>query len=220
MVSVDAATAVWEDIADWAKVSAPLCPINRYVKDRAPPTPIAFWRARLLAFVGAALFGLVVPGGCIVVPEGGYPTRESIKDFFVGCDGPCRCGQCGPDEVSCGLPSDDCAAAEPDEPPYDTASSAVAACEPPCEEKPKLWHRLHLHRLHWYDPEAGIFNFCVPPQCLNPPPPLPPGRFFPVPVQPAFAQRADGGYGSGYNMVGGTGYSSGDCEHRPNSPCR
>lgn len=72
-----------------------------------------------------------------------------------------------------------------------------------------------------YDPEAGIFNFCVPPQCLNPPPPLPPGRFFPVPVQPAFAQRADDGAGTayGYNMVGGA-YSSGDCQHRPNSPCR
>ena len=49
----------------------------------------------------------------------------------------------------------------------------------------------HLPKCHLYEPEAGIFNFCIPPQCINRPPPLPPGRFFPVPVPPAFAQRAD-----------------------------
>jgi hypothetical protein len=59
--------------------------------------------------------------------------------------------------------------------------------------------------LHLYDPEAGIFNFCVPAQCLNPPPPLPPGRFFPVPVQPVFTQRGDAGYG----LVGGFGTADG-----------
>lgn len=199
------------------------------MKDCAPPNTTAFWRARLLAFLGAAFVGLVVPTGCIVVPEGGYPTRKSVKEFFVGCDGPCRCGSCGPGEATCGLPSNECAATVTVEPLRDTAApdatAAAAACEAPCEatceQKPRFWHHLHLHRLHMYDPEAGIFNFCVPPQCLNPPPPLPPGRFFPVPVQPAFAQRADYGTGSayGYNMVGGT-YSSGDCQHRPNSPCR
>jgi hypothetical protein len=193
----------------------------------------------VLAFLGAALFGLVVPTGCIVAPEGGQPMRESIKEFFVGCEGPCRCGRCGPGggsdccsecEATCGLPMTECAtevalpAPAVEAPSEAVAATEPAACEPPCEEKPPLWARLplhHFHRLHFYDPEAGIFNFCVPPQCLNPPPPLPPGRFFPVPVQPAFAQRADYGTGSayGYNMVGGT-YSSGDCQHRPNSPCR
>jgi hypothetical protein len=56
-----------------------------------------------------------------------------------------------------------------------------------------LWH--HLPRFHLYEPEAGIFNFCIPPQCINPPPPLPPGRFFPVPAQPAFAERTEPSYG-------------------------
>ena len=188
----------------------------------------------MLAFLGAALVGLVVPTGCVVVPEGERPMRESIKEFFVGCDGPCRCGRCGPGggneccsecEASCGLPMTEGATEFALPAPCEVPAAASAApCDGVCEERPKLWHRLHFHhfhRLHFYDPEAGIFNFCVPPQCLNPPPPLPPGRFFPVPVQPAFAQRADDGTGSayGYNMVGGA-YSSGDCKHRPNSPCR
>lgn len=185
----------------------------------------------MLAFLGAALVGLVVPTGCIVAPEGGQPMRESIKDFFVGCEGPCRCGRCGPGsneccsecEANCGVPMTACATEVAVTPTWEVpAAASEAPCDAACEEKPKLWHRLHfhhLHRLHFYDPEAGIFNFCVPPQCLNPPPPLPPGRFFPVPVQPAFAQRADFGYGAGYNMVGGD-YGSGDCQHRPNSPCR
>lgn len=159
----------------------------------------------MLAFTGAALVGLVVPSGCVVVPEGGYPTRESVKEFFLGNGTGCGCSHCGECEAGCGLPSGECAAEVPIAPPCD-AVACEAPCAAPCEEKPKFWHRLHLHRLHCYDPEAGIFNFCVPPQCLNPPPPLPPGRFFPVPVQPAFAQRAD----YGYNMVGGA-YGSGSC---------
>lgn len=182
------------------------------MKDCAPTTPAHFWRARLLAFLGAALVGLVVPSGCVVVPDGGYPTRESMKEFFLGSGTGCGCDQVGNCEATCGLPSGDCAAQ------VAAAPSDAAACGASCEAKPKFWHHLHLHHLHLYDPEAGIFNFCVPPQCLNPPPPLPPGRFFPVPVQPAFAQRAD----SGYKMVG-SAYGSGNCASGApgaSAPCR
>jgi hypothetical protein len=57
-----------------------------------------------------------------------------------------------------------------------------------------------LPKCHFYDPEAGIFNFCIPPQCINEPPPLPPGRFFPVPVRPAFAPRQLSTYAPPYAM--------------------
>jgi hypothetical protein len=44
-------------------------------------------------------------------------------------------------------------------------------------------------RRRWYEPEAGIFNFCIPPGVIGPPPPPPPGRFHPVPSRPVFAPR-------------------------------
>jgi hypothetical protein len=152
----------------------------RSVTDCAPSSRNAFWRARVLAFLGAALVGLVAPSGCVVVPGGGYPSRESVEGLLFGPD---RDGKRVCREASCGAPSEDC---EPD--------SALAECEPvECPPRRKPWH--HLPKLHLYEPEAGIFNFCIPPQCINPPSPLPPGRFFPVPVQPAFAQREESGYG-------------------------
>jgi hypothetical protein len=194
----------------------------RSVKDCAPPTPIALWRARVLAFLGAALVGLVVPTGCVVVPEGGYPTRESVQEFFLGSGRACGCGRCGDGEASCGLPSDDCATEVDTVAPCETATPCEAAACPPgeCEPRPKFWHRLHFHRLHFYDPEAGIFNFCVPPQCLNPPPPLPPGRFFPVPVQPVFTQRGEVGYGLVGGFGGADGTGNGDCGPALDAPCR
>jgi hypothetical protein len=36
---------------------------------------------------------------------------------------------------------------------------------------------------------GSVFNFCLPPACITGPPPLPPGRFFPVPTRPAFCPR-------------------------------
>jgi hypothetical protein len=44
-------------------------------------------------------------------------------------------------------------------------------------------------RRRWYEPEAGIFNFCVPPGVIGAPPPPPPGRFHPVPTRPVFTPR-------------------------------
>jgi hypothetical protein len=171
----------------------------RYVKHCAPPTPIVLWRARVLAFLGAALVGLMVPTGCVVGPHGGVPTPAAMQEYFLGPDG-VRCNRhCDRCEATCGAPCDDCVS-EIEAPCETPVPCETAACEP----RPKLWHRLHFHRLHCYDPEAGIFNFCIPPQCLNPPPPLPPGRFFPVPVRPAFSQRGDAGYG----LVGGFGAGS------------
>jgi hypothetical protein len=201
----------------------------RSVKDCAPPTPIALWRARVLAFLGAALVGLVVPTGCVVVPEGGYPTHESMQEFFLGSGRTCGCGRCANCEASCGLPAADCvtevaaAAAPCDTAPYEAPALETAACATAeCEPRPKFWHRLHFHRLHLSDPEAGIFNFCVPPQCLNPLPPLPPGRFFPVPVQPVFTQRGDAGYGlvGGFGGADSAGDGSGNCGPALNAPCR
>jgi hypothetical protein len=154
----------------------------------------------VLAFLGAALVGLVAPSGCVMGPEGGYPSRESIEGILFGPDGGCECGAC---EASCGAPCDD------------------RACEPcaadgehvECPPHRKPWH--HWLKLHLYEPEAGIFNFCIPPQCINPPPPLPPGRFFPVPVRPAFAPRADSGYG----LLNGSGDPSSGGPSKISAPC-
>jgi hypothetical protein len=44
-------------------------------------------------------------------------------------------------------------------------------------------------RRRWYEPEAGIFNFCVPPAAIGAPAPPPPGRFHPVPTRPVFSPR-------------------------------
>lgn len=153
----------------------------------------------MIAFLGAALVGLMIPTGCVVGPNGGVPTPATMQEYFLGPDG-VRCNRhCEYYEASCGAPSSD-GTIQSDVPCNEPDACEQVACEP----RPRLWHRLHLHRLHCYDPEAGIFNFCIPPQCINPPPPLPPGRFFPVPVQPAFAQRGDAGYG----LVGGFGAGS------------
>jgi hypothetical protein len=173
----------------------------RSVKDCAPPSRSALWRARLLAFLGAALVGLVAPIGCVMGPEGrSYPSRESVEGFFLGPDDR---GLCGAPEASCGAPCEDGGPESCDAP------CAPAECPPP---RRKLLH--HLPKFHLYEPEAGIFNFCIPPQCINPPSPLPPGRFFPVPVQPPFAQRAESSYGllSGGNTNNGELYdANGNC---------
>jgi hypothetical protein len=172
----------------------------RSVKDCAPTKPTALWRARVLAFLFAALVGFVVPSGCAIGPEGRpYPSRESVEGFFFGSG--CDCG-CNVSEASCGAPSESCQTNTC--PP----ESIAAECPPADCPKPrrKFWH--HLPKCHLYEPEAGIFNFCIPPQCINPPPPLPPGRFFPVPVRPAFAQRDDVGYG--LLMGGNTGAPAAD----------
>jgi hypothetical protein len=164
----------------------------RFVKHCAPSSRMTLWRARVLAFLAAALAGLVVPSGCVVVPEGGYPDRASIECFFCGPKHGCPCGEA---ETSCGAPSDECGPASC---PIACQAECTSECPAECtraECRPprrKLWE--HLPKCHLYDPEAGIFNFCIPPQCINPPPPLPPGRFFPVPSRPAFAQRGDVDY--------------------------
>jgi hypothetical protein len=179
----------------------------RSVMDCAPSKPIALWRARVIAFLGAALVGFVVPSGCAIGPEGRpYPSRASVEGFLFGPDGCCRCGRCERCEASCGAPSEECA------PEVCAETCEVAECPP---SHRKFWH--HLPKCHLYEPEAGIFNFCIPPQCINPPSPLPPGRFFPVPVRPAFAQRGDDGYGllmgaDGYGAGGGAAYDSTSCQ--------
>ena len=153
----------------------------------------------MLAFLGAALVGLVAPSGCVMSPEGGYSSREAIEGILFGPDdfgpnGGCECG------ASCDdLAHDSCA-----------ADGEHVECPP----RRKLWQR--LPKLHLYEPEAGIFNFCIPPQCINPPSPLPPGRFFPVPVRPAFAPRAD----SGYELLRGSGDPSSDDPPRASAPCQ
>lgn len=179
----------------------------RSVTDCAPPSWTALWRARVLAFLGAALVGLVVPSGCVMGPEGGFPSRESVEGILFGPDNGCTSDCCeASSEASCGAPSDDC---------FDTACSPECesgACAPPHPRR-KLWH--HLPKLHLYEPEAGIFNFCIPPQCINPPSPLPPGRFFPVPVQPAFASRQESSYG----LLNGSGRPNGDVAPAASTLC-
>jgi hypothetical protein len=147
----------------------------------------------VLAFLSAALVGLVVPSGCVMGPEGGYPSRESVEGILFG-----------PDRRDDGSCSDAMYGTDGDECACDTcrSESEQAKCPPPRERR-KLWER--LPKLHLYDPEAGIFNFCIPPQCINPPAPLPPGRFFPVPVRPAFAPRQESSYG----LLSGDGDANG-----------
>jgi hypothetical protein len=148
----------------------------------------------VLAFLGAALVGLVAPSGCVMGPEGGSRSLESVEGILFGPDSGSASGCCEP---SCGAPSDEC---------LDTACDHECegvACAPPHPRR-KLWH--HLPKPHLYEPEAGIFNFCIPPQCINPPSPLPPGRFFPVPVQPPFASRPESSYG----LLNGSGGPNSD----------
>jgi hypothetical protein len=156
----------------------------------------------MLAFVGCAAVGLCVPTGCVVSTNGPLPTRHAIENFFCS-----RCGCEYAGEPSCGAPSD-CPNCGPE---FDAAT-----CPPThCHKKP--WH--HLPKCKLYDPEAGIFNFCMPPACIHPPPPLPPGRFFPVPVQPAFAphpysllgQGAGAGGAYGANGAGDPPYPTQQC---------
>jgi len=117
-----------------------------------------------------------------MAPEGLEPNSESIQGELWG---PNQGGECGAREAQCAAACDE-----------------IAACDecdcPPCDDG----HRTKCHRpsCHLYNPEAGIFNFCVPPQCINEPPPLPPGRFFPVPVRPAFAPRQLSTYAPPYAM--------------------
>jgi hypothetical protein len=195
----------------------------RSVMDCAPTTRIARWRPRVLAFLGAALVGIVAPTGCVVAPSGGCCNRSSLDRFFSGSA--CGCEFCST-EASCGAPSGDlpCESCPSECPPQCPAPGETAECRPP---RKRIWHHLHLPKCHLYEPEAGIFNFCIPPQCINPPSPLPPGRFFPVPTRPAFAQRDDYGYGllmGGNTAAGAVGYggASGSCDQygNPAVPCR
>lgn len=148
--------------------------MNRSVKHCAPPVWIAPWRYRALAFLGAAFAGLFAPAGCVIGPGGSHPSRGAIENMLTGTDRICNCAAC---EASCGAPYDDCDLSNCD-------SEDPAACLTQASRK-KPWH--HLPKFRLYEPEAGIFNFCMPPSYIHPPPPLPPGRFFPVPVRPAFA---------------------------------
>ncbi len=145
------------------------------------PTRTIAWRNRLLAFFGAATMGLLAPTGCVVAPDAQGPTSESFREILWGPNHRSGCKTC---DAPCDAPSDaDCEKC--DSPPCDSPScEGDPECAPPCEP----W-RFHWPHCHLYDPEAGIFNFCIPPQCINEPPPLPPGRFFPVPVRPVFAPR-------------------------------
>ena len=147
------------------------------------PTRSNAWRNRLLAFFGAALVGLLAPTGCVVAPDTQGPTSESLREILRGPQHHSGCATCiAPSDA----PSEAC-----DGPPCEGGPE----CAPPC--KPRRWH---LPNCRLYDPEAGIFNFCIPPQCINEPPPLPPGRFFPVPVRPAFAPRQLPTYAPPYAM--------------------
>lgn len=167
----------------------------------------------MLAFVVCAIVGLSVPTGCVMSPAGSLPGRHSIENFFHG--GGCCCGHC--DEPTCEAPYEcDC-------PPSDcqagdcqacSAEFDAATCPPHCHKK-KLWH--HLPKCKMYDPEAGIFNFCMPPACIHPPPPLPPGRFFPVPVRPAFAPQPTSMLGYGVNGAPG---GPGEPGYDTAVPCR
>jgi len=141
------------------------------------------WRSRLLAFFGAAAVGLIAPTGCIMGPKDFAPSRESIDAILWGPGEGCTCGRCS---TQCGAACDE---------------EIAAACEPPCEEadcpSPAAsngWCHQRLPKCHLYEPEAGIFNFCVPPACIHDPPPLPPGRFFPVPVRPVFSPQPTPSY--------------------------
>ena len=147
----------------------------------AHPSRTRCWGPRLLAFVGAAIVGLVAPSGCVVAPEGSPLTRESLETILWGPDDGCTCDLCAAADQA------QCDEGEP------------AACEEP--RRQAALARLHSLREHchlplsdYYDPEAGIFNFCVPSGCIQPPPPLPPGRFFPVPARPVFAPQPTPAY--------------------------
>jgi hypothetical protein len=140
------------------------------------------WLNRLLAFFGAAAVGLIAPTGCIMGPEGFAPSRASIDAILWGPEETCTCGR---GQVPCG------SACEEENPMASESPCQEAACPPPAKSHGWL-HR--FSKCHLYEPEAGIFNFCVPPACIQEPPPLPPGRFFPVPVRPVFSPQPAPGY--------------------------
>lgn len=145
---------------------------------------------------------------------------HNVAAQFCDCGDPCctcgeSCNYCH--ERSCGCePSCGCSAHCGGE----CACPSGDECgEVPCEQDCCPPHKrsiLSCH--HYYDPEAGIFNFCTPPAKLGALPPPPPGRFFPVPVRPVFspqpypAYAMGAGYGAGYGAANGPGAGACDCQ--------
>lgn len=166
----------------------------------------ALARKRLrLVLLSAAWITSVASCGCVFGPHGrpigagACDALGHLVDHGVPC-GNCNCHQCQhgaccdtclaapacscnqqcnvedgtwfADEAGCGVP---CSSACND------GSCTGAGCvHPMCPR---------FLTCDWYEPEAGIFNFCMPPASIGAPPPPPPGRFFPVPTRPAFAPR-------------------------------
>jgi len=122
-----------------------------------------------LRFLAARLVWLALlaaSSGCALHPPGWFPSGDAMS---------CGCGEAVPCD-DCGECCDDgCGDACTDE----------VACQRDASHGPKC----RCPRCHLYSPEAGIFNFCMPPASLAALPPPPPGRFFPVPVRPVFAPR-------------------------------
>ena len=130
-----------------------------------PPTAI-------LATVLAA--ACVVSSGCITGPDGRPLGAGSFDAVVDGLDDryASEGGQFEPlalDDYAAGACGSTCDDGE---------------CPSACDDRQGL-----SRRRRFYEPEAGIFNFCVPPATIGPPAPPPPGRFHPVPTRPVFSPR-------------------------------
>jgi hypothetical protein len=130
----------------------------------------------------AIVVGSLAATGCVIGPEGWTGGANSMDDLTCVHDRPCAC------QHGCQHPGESCGDVCIDE-----GDSCQTQWNGPTHS-PRLAFLIDRvrARCHWYEPEAGIFNFCVPPASLGELPPPPPGRFFPVPARPVFApQGAD-----------------------------
>lgn len=150
-------------------------------------------RFRQLALVGATLVGLLGSGGCAIGPRNWLTPRHAIDGLMCDHGSQCGCGRGhhGPRCHECG---DTCGCSEDDSVHCGDACEDAGWEPKRAEEEPLAPLTITIPRFRiphrkWYEPEAGIFNFCVPPAVIAELPPPPPGRFFPVPARPVFAPQ-------------------------------
>jgi hypothetical protein len=147
----------------------------RSMSVRASTYSTALLKLRL-ALRGAAIVCALASSGCVIGPEGWSAGANSMDGLMCAHDRPCQChhgrqhpgDSCGDACIEDGDSCDSEWSGGPSSPRLRTLIDGLRS------------------RCHWYEPEAGIFNFCVPPASLGELPPPPPGRFFPVPTRPVF----------------------------------
>jgi hypothetical protein len=131
----------------------------------------------------------MVSTGCIAPHNGGYGggTLAHLLGFDsgCGCGDACQCGECVNGCADC--PPDGC----------DITDSGSACCEsggcPPdhgahCDAMPACQPMQRIAHLPG-ESAVCVTSCCTPNACPGPPDVPPPGRFHPVPTQPAFSPR-------------------------------